>query len=84
MIFALCATLLLAACATPQPNSDTSFVQSGTPIKPPVRIEEFSLPASTGDTLGLAELRGQPTLLFFGFTHCPDVCPTTLSEFKRV
>lgn len=29
-------------------------------------------------------LRGRPTLIFFGFTHCPDVCPTTLFEVSEV
>ena len=30
------------------------------------------------------DLEGKPTLLFFGYTHCPDICPTTLSDFKKV
>lgn len=30
------------------------------------------------------DLQGKPTLLFFGYTHCPDICPTTLSDFKKV
>jgi protein SCO1/2 len=82
--FALLFLLLLTSCAAPRVADDTSFVQSGTVIEPPVPIAEFSLPASSGGTLGLADLRGKPTLLFFGFANCPDVCPTTLSEFKWV
>ncbi len=31
-----------------------------------------------------ADLKGKPTLLFFGFTRCPDVCPTTLSTLSSV
>src|SRR6185437_9983166 len=32
----------------------------------------------------LADQRGSVVLLYFGYTHCPDVCPTTLSDWKRV
>jgi protein SCO1 len=40
----------------------------------------FSLVNETGAEITEAALRGRPTALFFGFTHCPDVCPTTLFE----
>jgi len=40
----------------------------------------FTLIADDGTTVTEAALRGQPTLMFFGFTHCPDVCPTALAE----
>lgn len=39
---------------------------------------DFRLPATTGQELALSELRGKVVLLNFGFTHCPDVCPTVL------
>ncbi|WP_417580201.1 SCO family protein [Pelagibacterium sp.] len=35
---------------------------------------------STGETFTQDDLIGTPTLMFFGFTHCPDVCPNTLYE----
>lgn len=35
---------------------------------------------SKGDTFDNARLAGKPYLAFFGFTHCPDICPTTLFE----
>lgn len=38
--------------------------------------------ATTGDAITEAAFRGQPTALFFGFTHCPEVCPTTLFEMQ--
>ena len=41
---------------------------------------EFSLTTSEGIPLTNKDLLGKPYLLFFGFTHCPDVCPTTLLE----
>lgn len=40
----------------------------------------FSLTTTTGETFTQADLVGSPTLMFFGYTFCPDVCPTTLSE----
>jgi protein SCO1/2 len=44
----------------------------------------FSLTAQDGRTVREADLRGAPFLVFFGFTHCPDVCPTTLFEVSEV
>lgn len=40
----------------------------------------FRLQASTGAVISADDLRGKPFLLFFGYTRCPDVCPTTLAE----
>jgi len=40
----------------------------------------FRLTSHTGETVDNARLAGKPYLAFFGFTHCPDVCPTTLFE----
>jgi protein SCO1/2 len=42
-------------------------------------IDDFSLVNDAGDKVTLDSLKGQWSLLFFGFTYCPDVCPTTLS-----
>ena len=36
------------------------------------------------ETVTDAELRGAPFLVFFGYTHCPDVCPTTLFQLSQV
>ncbi len=41
---------------------------------------DYSLDATDGGTFSEAALRGQPSAVFFGFTHCPDVCPTTLGD----
>lgn len=57
---------------------------SGTSYDPPVVLQDFALPASTGETMSLSDLGDGWTLLFFGYTHCPDFCPTTLSEFRRI
>jgi protein SCO1/2 len=44
----------------------------------------FSLTDQNGRTVTDQDLRGRPFLVFFGFTHCPDVCPTTLFELSEV
>ncbi len=40
--------------------------------------------ASTGQPVSLSDFRGKVVMLFFGFTHCPDVCPTTLLKAAEV
>ena len=44
----------------------------------------FQLTDQTGQTVTEKNLVGRPTLVFFGFTHCPDVCPTELFEISEV
>src|SRR6195952_2506560 len=44
----------------------------------------FQLTDQTGQTVTDKSLQGRPTLIFFGFTHCPDVCPTSLFEISEV
>jgi protein SCO1/2 len=47
-------------------------------------IGALALTAHTGAPFTARELRGHPTLVFFGFTHCPDVCPTTLARLAEI
>ena len=44
----------------------------------------FALTTTEGKTLTDKDLRGAPFLVFFGFTHCPDICPTKLFEISEV
>jgi protein SCO1/2 len=44
----------------------------------------FQLTDQAGQTVTDQSLKGRPTLIFFGFTHCPDVCPTSLFEISEV
>lgn len=80
--------LLLVGCAQfgASPAADESLTQEngGTPVNPPQPLTNFTLTSQTGAPLRLSDLHGRPVLLFFGYTHCPDVCPTTLGEWKRV
>ena len=44
----------------------------------------FTLTASDGTRFASERLKGTPYVLFFGFTHCPDVCPTTLARLAKL
>ncbi|MBF0680984.1 MAG: SCO family protein [Devosia sp.] len=54
-------------------------------FRPPQRLlgvtgQEFALASTKGGTFTQKDLAGTPSLIFFGYTFCPDVCPTTLAE----
>jgi protein SCO1/2 len=72
---ALLAPLLLAAAAL---AADEPSFKAGI-FSPPREAPEFSLRGSDGAELKLARYRGKVVILEFGFTACPDVCPTTLA-----
>ena len=58
---------------------------SGPGAPPPSSIgAPFRLTGSDGKSVSDADLRGQPVVMFFGYTHCPDVCPTTLFEVSEI
>jgi protein SCO1/2 len=44
----------------------------------------FTLVGSDGQPFSSAKLNGKPYAIFFGFTHCPDVCPTTLARLVKL
>lgn len=50
---------------------------------PPRELPDFSLRQSDGTQLVPGELKGHWTLVFLGFTHCPDVCPLTLTQMAQ-
>lgn len=56
----------------------------GTAYEPPEQAPSVVLRRASGGQFSLADQRGSVVLLFFGYTHCPDICPTTLSDWKRV
>jgi protein SCO1/2 len=56
----------------------------GALIDPALPAPEIKLSASTGGTFELSSQTSKIVLIFFGYTSCPDVCPTTLSEMKKV
>jgi len=77
LLVALAGVALLASCnkAPEFKNLDiTGNTQFGS---------DFSLPDTSGKTRTLADFKGRAVVLFFGYTHCPDVCPTTLAELSQ-
>jgi protein SCO1 len=59
-------------------------LEAGTSYPQPRALTPFALVDTKGAAASPATLRGHPTLVFFGFTHCPDVCPTTLALLASV
>jgi protein SCO1/2 len=72
--------LVLGAWQVTQSN----YQYQGSLIEPPVPAADFSLRDQDGDLFRLSEQKGSAVLVFFGYTHCPDVCPVTLTEFKQI
>ena len=60
----------------------TLTLQGGTALPEPRALEPFLLRDTAGRAFANEALRGHPTLLYFGFTSCPDVCPATLAMLR--
>jgi protein SCO1/2 len=56
----------------------------GMMIDEPEAAPPLVLVDANGTTFDLAKERGRAVLIYFGYTHCPDVCPATLSDWARV
>ena len=76
MLLALLLVVGLSACGGP------SF--RGSEKSEPVPVPDFSLVDEEGNTFRLSDQRGNVVLLFFGYTQCPDVCPTTLATWRKI
>jgi protein SCO1/2 len=63
---------------------DNVDLKTGTLLKTPKPVPAFVLDGSDGQPLTQANLLGHWTLVFAGYTYCPDVCPTTLIELKAL
>lgn len=53
-------------------------------LNKPKALNSFSLKDQDGKLFDLERLRGKWSLLFFGFTNCPDICPTTLTTLNQI
>jgi len=59
-------------------------VVHGFAMQPPKPAADFTLTAHTGERVSLHDFRGKLVLLYFGYTFCPSVCPTTLANVAQV
>jgi len=59
-------------------------VMHGFAMQPPKPAADFTLTAHTGKRVSLHDFRGKLVLLYFGYTFCPSVCPTTLANVAQV
>jgi protein SCO1/2 len=65
-------------------DHSTPQLTSGTWLPQPRDLGEFSLLDQNNAQFTATRLRGAPTLVYFGYTHCPDVCPVTLLQLAQV
>ena len=75
-------------CCAPEPtaapDAERPSLRATLTYPKPKPVPAFALQQADGNALTEAELRGHWTLVFFGFTRCPDACPTTLAMFKQL
>lgn len=78
--FAAGALLLIAGVTLLMPGTPPAVTSTGTAaVGGPFRLTD-----ANGQPVTEAVLKGKPSLIFFGFTHCPDVCPTALFEMSEI
>lgn len=78
---ALAGGVFVAVLLAPSGSAETQYVQL---YPQPRQLKDFELFDQEGHIFEQANLQGHWTLAFVGYTFCPDVCPTTLAELKRV
>lgn len=70
--------------STNQTAGNVSSQFHGAVFDPMIPAPNIELTSHRGDAYRLDEQKGNVVVLFFGFTSCPDVCPTTLANFRQV
>jgi protein SCO1/2 len=78
------ATLVLLAACEPPPGATARPAFKAIDITGADYARGFELPDASGKLRTLADFKGQVVVVFFGFTHCPDVCPSTMAELAEV
>jgi protein SCO1/2 len=74
--------LLISCLAACKPASEANQLVA-TDITGADFAQSFHLTDHNGQARTLADFKGQAVALFFGYTHCPDVCPTTMADLKQ-
>src|ERR1700739_1259895 len=75
------ATIISVLCHYERSRPPVYF---GHPITPAKVAYDFQLINQDGAQIRLSQLKGKVVLFSFGFTHCPNVCPTTLTDLAKV
>jgi len=75
------AFLLIRLTAGPPPDGATEG--QGAFLPQPYPAPRLDLTDTRGDSVHLSDFRGRAVAVFFGYTHCPDVCPVTLARISR-
>lgn len=81
---AMVSVIAALACVVTTPAVLESADFAGRELTPPLPATDFTLKATNGSDFRLSQLRGKVVLISFGYTFCPDVCPTTLVELSQV
>lgn len=87
MVLAVIVVLgLIVAKVTREPQVDREALREQGVIlfDRPRKFTEFSLIDHQGEAYTQEDLKGQWSIIFFGFTHCPDICPVTLADMSRL
>ncbi len=80
LLMSAAALLALSACGPAQTKTDVARSGSTVSVGTADLGGPFTLVDETGATVTEAALLGKPSLVYFGFTYCPDVCPTALQK----
>jgi protein SCO1 len=74
---------------TPEPNNSAAIIEGEAftgvePVEPPQTLQDFTLTNQDGEPFSLSDMKGEMVLMLFGYTHCPDVCPLTMLNYKKI
>jgi protein SCO1/2 len=67
----------------PTPATASASLENAVLYPQPRAVPEFRLTQGDGQPLSLSDWQGHWNVVYFGYTNCPDVCPTTLATFKQ-
>lgn len=75
ILILLTLAVISAGCST--------YEYKGSQLNPPLSVQDFELMADNGQSFRLSQSDSDITLVFFGYTFCPDVCPLTMADVKQ-
>jgi protein SCO1/2 len=78
-VFTLSVVLIALGACSPKPSFKNVDITGSSAFG-----KDFSLLDPDGKTRTLADFKGKVVVMFYGYTQCPDICPTTLTEMQQV